>query len=72
MARHNIPTAFFETFSDITAARAYVGKHGAPIVIKADGSQRQGVVVAMTKDEAFDAIDMMLSDNKLATPEHEW
>jgi phosphoribosylamine--glycine ligase len=70
MVRHNIPTAFFETFSDIKAARAYVeayvSKHGAPIVIKADGlAAGKGVVVAMSKDEAFSAIDMMLSDNKL-------
>ncbi len=66
MVRHNIPTAFFETFSDIKTARAYVEKHGAPIVIKADGlAAGKGVVVAMSKDEAFAAIDMMLSDNKL-------
>ncbi|MFA5824412.1 MAG: phosphoribosylamine--glycine ligase [Gallionellaceae bacterium] len=66
MARHNIPTAFFETFSDIKSAKAYVEKHGAPIVVKADGlAAGKGVVVAMNKDEAFDAIDMMLSDNKL-------
>ncbi len=66
MTRHHIPTAFFETFSDISAAKSYVEKHGAPIVIKADGlAAGKGVVVAMTKDEAFDAIDMMLSDNKL-------
>ncbi|MDO8293450.1 MAG: phosphoribosylamine--glycine ligase [Gallionella sp.] len=66
MVRHNIPTAFFETFSDIAAARAYVEKHGAPIVIKADGlAAGKGVVVAMNQGEAFDAIDMMLSDNKL-------
>jgi len=66
MTRHNIPTAFFETFSDINAARAYVEKHGAPIVIKADGlAAGKGVVVAMTREEACDAIDMMLSDNKL-------
>lgn len=66
MVRHNIPTAFFETFSDIKAARAYVEKRGAPIVIKADGlAAGKGVVVAMSKDEAFAAIDMMLSDNKL-------
>jgi len=66
MTRHHIPTAFFETFSDIAAAKAYVEKHGAPIVIKADGlAAGKGVVVAMSKDEAFDAIDMMLSDNKL-------
>ena len=72
MTRHNIPTAFFETFSEIAPAKAYVEKHGAPIVIKADGlAAGKGVVVAMSKQEAFDAIDMMLSDNKLgdACPE---
>jgi phosphoribosylamine--glycine ligase len=66
MVRHHIPTAFFESFSDITEARAYVEKHGAPIVIKADGlAAGKGVVVAMSRDEAFAAIDMMLADNKL-------
>ena len=64
MVRHNIPTAFFETFSDIKAAKAYVDKHGAPIVIKADGlAAGKGVVVAMTKNEALAAIDMMLAQN---------
>jgi phosphoribosylamine--glycine ligase len=66
MVRHNIPTAFYQTFSDIDGARAYVEKHGAPIVIKADGlAAGKGVVVAMTKDEALAAVDMMLSDNTL-------
>jgi len=66
MVRHNIPTAFFETFSEIKPAKAYVEKHGAPIVVKADGlAAGKGVVVAMNRDEAFAAIDMMLSDNKL-------
>jgi phosphoribosylamine--glycine ligase len=66
MVRHNIPTSFFDTFTDITAARAFVEKHGAPIVIKADGlAAGKGVVVATTKDDAFAAIDMMLSGNKL-------
>jgi len=66
MVRHNIPTAFFETFSEIGPAKAYVEKHGAPIVVKADGlAAGKGVVVAMNRDEAFAAIDMMLSDNKL-------
>jgi phosphoribosylamine--glycine ligase len=66
MARHNIPTAAFETFSDITAAHAYVEKRGAPIVIKADGlAAGKGVVVAMTLDEAHHAIDDMLAGNKL-------
>jgi phosphoribosylamine--glycine ligase len=66
MVRHNIPTAFYQTFSDVAAARAYVDKHGAPIVIKADGlAAGKGVVVAMTLQEAHEAIGMMLSDNKL-------
>jgi phosphoribosylamine--glycine ligase len=66
MVRHNIPTAFFETFSEIGPAKAYVEKHGAPIVVKADGlAAGKGVVVAMNKDEALAAIDMMLADNKL-------
>jgi phosphoribosylamine--glycine ligase len=66
MVRHDIPTAFFETFTDTVAAKAYIEKHGAPIVVKADGlAAGKGVVVASNKDEAFAAIDMMLSDNKL-------
>ena len=65
MARHNIPTAFFETFSDVTAAKAYIEQHDAPIVIKADGlAAGKGVVVAQSRSEAFAAIDMMLADNK--------
>jgi phosphoribosylamine---glycine ligase len=66
MARHNIPTASFETFTDTVAAHAYVERKGAPIVIKADGlAAGKGVVVAMTLDEAHCAIDDMLSGNKL-------
>ncbi|WP_395068351.1 phosphoribosylamine--glycine ligase [Paraburkholderia silvatlantica] len=66
MKRHNIPTAAYETFADATSAHAYVEKHGAPIVIKADGlAAGKGVVVAMSLEEAHQAIDMMLADNKL-------
>jgi len=66
MKRHGIPTAFYETFTDATAAHAYVDKHGAPIVIKADGlAAGKGVVVAMSLQEAHEAIDFMLLDNKL-------
>ena len=66
MARHKIPTAAFETFSDTAAAHAYVDGKGAPIVIKADGlAAGKGVVVAMTLEEAHAAIDDMLSGNKL-------
>ncbi|MFP6559757.1 phosphoribosylamine--glycine ligase [Paraburkholderia sp. B3] len=66
MKRHHIPTAAYETFSDASAAHAYVEKNGAPIVIKADGlAAGKGVVVAMTLEEAHQAIDSMLADNKL-------
>lgn len=66
MQRHNIPTAAYATFTDARLAHDYVKKQGAPIVIKADGlAAGKGVVVAMTEIEAHDAIDAMLSDNKL-------
>ncbi len=66
MARHNIPTAKFQTFSSAADARAYVRAEGAPIVIKADGlAAGKGVVVAMTLAEAEAAIDMMLVNNKM-------
>jgi len=70
MKRHSIPTAAYETFSDVAAAHAYVDEAGAPIVVKADGlAAGKGVVVAMTLEEAHEAIDWMLSgnsgDNKL-------
>ncbi|MFT3849377.1 MAG: phosphoribosylamine--glycine ligase [Propionivibrio sp.] len=66
MARHKIPTAAFETFSDTAAAHAYVDGKGAPIVIKADGlAAGKGVVVAMTLAEAHAAIDDMLAGNKM-------
>ncbi|WP_034300636.1 phosphoribosylamine--glycine ligase [Herbaspirillum sp. RV1423] len=66
MKRHAIPTAEYQTFSDVKAAHDYVAQKGAPIVIKADGlAAGKGVVVAMTLEEAHGAVDMMLSDNKL-------
>ena len=66
MKRHGIPTADYETFHDAKAAHAYIDLKGAPIVIKADGlAAGKGVVVAMTLAEAHQAVDMMLSDNKL-------
>jgi len=66
MKRHGIPTAAYETFSDPQAAHDYVRAQGAPIVVKADGlAAGKGVVVAMTEEEAHEAIDFMLLDNKL-------
>lgn len=64
MQRHAIPTAEYQTFTDVAPAHDYVDRKGAPIVIKADGlAAGKGVVVAMTLPEAHAAIDMMLADN---------
>jgi len=66
MKRHGIPTADYETFSDVAAAHDYVNRRGAPIVIKADGlAAGKGVVVAQTIAEAHAAIDAMLVDNRM-------
>ena len=65
MQRHGIPTAEYQAFTDAAAAHAYVDAKGAPIVVKADGlAAGKGVVVAMTAQEAHEAIDFMLVDNK--------
>ena len=65
MTKHGIPTAKYETFTDITLANKYIEKNGVPIVIKADGlAAGKGVIVALTKEEAHQAVDSMLSQNK--------
>jgi phosphoribosylamine--glycine ligase len=62
MQRHHIPTAAYEVFEDAQAAHDYVNKHGAPIVVKADGlAAGKGVVVATSLQEAHEAIDHMLA-----------
>ncbi|WP_076997152.1 phosphoribosylamine--glycine ligase [Variovorax sp. KK3] len=72
MRRHKIPTAEYETFTDAAAAHAYVDAKGAPIVVKADGlAAGKGVVVAMSAQEAHEAIDFMLVDNKLGISHNE-
>ncbi len=61
LARHNIPTADYQNFTDLTLALAYIREQGAPIVIKADGlAAGKGVIVAMTLDEAEQAATDML------------
>jgi phosphoribosylamine--glycine ligase len=64
LARHSIPSADYQTFSEVPPALAYLEQMGAPIVIKADGlAAGKGVVVAMTEAEAEAAIRDMLEDN---------
>jgi phosphoribosylamine---glycine ligase len=65
MVRHKLPTALHRTFTDPAEAKAFVAKRGAPIVVKADGlAAGKGVVVATSVQEATDAIDSMLTQNK--------
>ncbi|MEW5789560.1 MAG: phosphoribosylamine--glycine ligase [Pseudomonadota bacterium] len=71
MARHQIPTAAFGTFTDAAAAHAYIDAQGAPIVVKADGlAAGKGVVVAATAEEAHAAVDAMLSGNSMGEAGH--
>ncbi|MBC6942712.1 MAG: phosphoribosylamine--glycine ligase [Xanthomonadales bacterium] len=61
LVRHNIPTARHATFDDVGRALAHVRRHGAPIVIKADGlAAGKGVVVALTLADAEQALHDML------------
>ncbi len=61
LARHKIPTAAYAVFTELAPALAYIDKHGAPIVVKADGlAAGKGVVVATNVDEAKAAVTDML------------
>ncbi len=65
MARHHIPTAAYQTFTDSDAAVRYIQEQGAPIVVKADGlAAGKGVIVAQTEAEAINAVEEMLSGNR--------
>lgn len=64
MKKYGIPTARYEVFAEAEAARAYIRSEGAPIVVKADGlAAGKGVVVAMTEQEALDAVDAIMENN---------
>ncbi len=62
--RHGIPTAAFETFTELEAAVHFINEHGAPIVVKADGlAAGKGVIVAQSVEEAVTAVRDMLADD---------
>jgi len=64
MQKYHIPTAAYRTFEDYSAAKQYLDEQGSPIVIKYDGlAAGKGVVVAMTAEEADNALKDMLLDN---------
>ncbi|PKH03672.1 phosphoribosylamine--glycine ligase [Psychromonas sp. MB-3u-54] len=71
LARHDIPTAWYQNFTEIEPALAYVREKGAPIVIKADGlAAGKGVIVAMTLADAEEAIHDMLAGNAFGSAGH--
>lgn len=62
MKKYNIPTAAFDTFTDVEKAKAFVDEIGIPCVVKADGlAAGKGVIICMTREEADAAIEDMLS-----------
>ncbi len=68
MARHHIPTAAYRTFDAARDAHDYIDRHGAPVVIKADGlAAGKGVVVASDAAQAHAAVDMMLVERKMGS-----
>ena len=71
LQRHHIPTAEYQVFTDVDAAKVYAREKGAPIVIKADGlAAGKGVVIALSEDEAIVAIEDMLAGNKFGEAGH--
>ena len=71
LARHNIPTAEYQNFTELELALAYIREKGAPIVIKADGlAAGKGVIVAMTLEEAEAAVNDMLAGNAFGDAGH--
>ena len=65
MAKYNIPTAKYKTFTELDKTLAYIEEQGAPIVVKADGlALGKGVVVATTVEEAKEAAREMMEDKK--------
>jgi phosphoribosylamine--glycine ligase len=71
LARHAIPSAAYQSFTEATAACEYVEQQGTPIVIKADGlAAGKGVIIAQTQDEARATIIDMLSANRFGEAGH--
>ena len=71
LARHQIPTAEYETFTEVEPALAYLAQVGAPIVVKADGlAAGKGVIVAMDLQQAEDAVRDMLAGNAFGEAGH--
>ncbi|MGL5357432.1 MAG: phosphoribosylamine--glycine ligase [Cetobacterium sp.] len=73
MKKYNVPTGAYEAFKDLTLAKEYIEKHGAPIVIKEDGLKAgKGVTVAFSKEEAIEALEIAFNipGNKVVIEEY--
>ena len=71
LKRHQIPTAEYDVFTEVTPAIKYIKSKSIPIVIKADGlAAGKGVVIATTEEEAINAVNEMLSGNKFGEAGH--
>lgn len=71
LARHNIPTASYEYFTEIEPAIAYIKQVGAPIVVKADGlAAGKGVILAHREEDAIAAVEDMLGANAFGEAGH--
>ena len=71
LQRHNIPTAEYQSFTEVEPALAYVKSKGIPIVIKADGlAAGKGVILAYSEREAIDTIKDMLAGNSFGNAGH--
>ncbi|MEA1890575.1 MAG: phosphoribosylamine--glycine ligase [Pseudomonadota bacterium] len=71
LARFNIPTAAYGSFTEIDPAIAYIRQQGAPIVVKADGlAAGKGVILAQTEDQAITAVQDMLAGNAFGEAGH--
>ncbi len=71
LARHHIPTAAYQTFTEVVSALAYIREQGAPIVVKADGlAAGKGVILAQTEEQACTAVEDMLAGNAFGEAGH--
>lgn len=65
MKKYGIPTARYETFSDMDAALNYVNSQTVPLVVKADGlALGKGVLICQTQKEAIEAVTDMMANAK--------
>ena len=71
LARHSIPTAVYQSFTEIGSALDYLRGRALPIVVKADGlAAGKGVIVAQSEDEALRAVTDMLAGNRFGEAGH--